>query len=69
MSYAIIIFLGLKISNIAKGKSKQIKFPNLWIMPVLFIFMIIEDSGKGYSISRKGKEFLCLSSIFLKLPE
>lgn len=50
MSYIIIIFLILKVSNIARGKSKQIKFPNLWLMPMLFIFMIIEDLSKGYSI-------------------
>lgn len=49
MSYVILIFLGLKISNIAKGKSKKIKFPNLWIMPGLFIVMIIEDLAKGHS--------------------
>lgn len=49
ISYVIVIFLVLKILNIAKGKSKKIKFPNLWIMPVLFMFMIIEDLGKGYS--------------------
>lgn len=49
MSYVILIFLGLKISNIARGKSKEIKFPNLWIMPALFIFMIFEDIGKSQS--------------------
>lgn len=46
MSYGIVILLLLKISNISKGKTKLIKFPNLWIMPVLFIGMMLEDYGK-----------------------
>jgi len=45
MSYGIVILLLLKISNISKGKTKLIKFPNLWIMPVLFISMMLEDYG------------------------
>ncbi len=46
MSYGIVILLLLKISNISKGKTKLIKFPNLWIMPVLFMGMMLEDYGK-----------------------
>ncbi len=46
MSYGIVILLLLKISNISKGKTKLIKFPNLWILPVLFMGMMLEDYGK-----------------------
>ncbi|WP_034599283.1 hypothetical protein [Lacrimispora aerotolerans] len=46
LSYVIIIILLLKISNIAKGKTKEIKFPNLWLVPVLFIGMLLEDHLK-----------------------
>ena len=51
MSYMVMVVLIRKILSISNGKSRKIKFPNLWIMPILFIGMIMEDYLRpdGYS--------------------
>ncbi|OOM78466.1 DUF1453 domain-containing protein [Clostridium sp. BL-8] len=51
MIYIISIVIVLKLFRIFNGKSKQIKFPNLWLFPILFLLMIIEDYAKGLSFS------------------
>lgn len=59
----IAIIIVLKLFRIFNGKSKQIKFPNLWLFPVLFTLMIIEDYAKGLKFSVK--EFLLFSILII----
>lgn len=53
MSYIILIVIVLKISRISNAKNKRIKFPNLWLFPILFILMIIQDYKSTLSFSVK----------------
>ncbi|WP_242859814.1 DUF1453 domain-containing protein [Clostridium drakei] len=57
--YLILIVIVLKFFRILNGKSKRIKFPNLWLIPILFIIMIVEDYVKVLNFSLK--EILIIS--------
>lgn len=62
IAYLILIVIVLKFLRILNGKNKKVKFPNLWLLPVLFIVMIVEDYTKMLNFSLK--EILIIS-IFL----
>lgn len=47
ISYITLIVIFLKLSKISKGKSKEVKFPNLWLIPILFIAMTFQDYFKS----------------------
>lgn len=46
LSYITVIVIFLKLLKISSGKSKRVKFPNLWLIPTLFIMMIYQDCSK-----------------------
>lgn len=47
LSYLTIIVIILKLSKISSGKSKRVKLPNMWLIPVLFVAMIFQDCFKA----------------------
>lgn len=47
LSYLTVIVIVMKLSKISSGKSKRVKFPNMWLIPVLFIAMIFQDCSKA----------------------
>lgn len=47
LSYITVIVIVMKLSKISSGKSKRVKFPNMWLIPILFIAMIFQDCSKA----------------------
>ncbi len=58
-----LIFIVLKFLRILNGKNKRIKFPNLWLLPILLILMIVEDYAKTLSFSLKEIVIIIICSI------
>ncbi len=54
LSYLTVIVIILKLSKISSGKSKRVKFPNMWLIPVLFVAMIFQDCFKAPPVSSFG---------------
>lgn len=63
MVYIILIVIVLKFLRILNGKDKRIKFPNLWLLPILLILMIVEDYVKTLNFSLKGILLIIIFSI------
>lgn len=63
MVYILLIFVVLKFLRILNGKNKRIKFPNLWLLPILLILMIVEDYAKTLSFSLKEIMIIIICSI------
>lgn len=63
IAYIILLIIILKFFRISNGKNKRIKFPNLWLLPVLFILMIIEDYAKTLDFSLKEILLIIIFSI------
>jgi putative effector of murein hydrolase LrgA (UPF0299 family) len=42
-SWVALAIIVLKYFSVTKGKSKRIKFPNLWLIPCLFIIITVQD--------------------------
>lgn len=63
MVYILLIFIVLKFLRILNGKNKRIKFPNLWVLPILLILMIVEDYAKTLSFSLKEIMIIIICSI------
>lgn len=47
LSYLTVIVIVMKLSKISSGKSKRVKLPNIWLIPLLFIAMIFQDCSKA----------------------
>ena len=63
MTYIILIIIILKFFKIVNGKNKRIKFPNLWLLPILFILMLIEDYAKTLNFTLKEILLIIIFSI------
>lgn len=63
MTYIILIIIILKFFRIVNGKNKRIKFPNLWLLPILFILMLIEDYAKTLNFTLKEILLIIIFSI------
>jgi len=63
MVYIILIVIVLKFLRILNGKNKRIKFPNLWLLPILLILMIVEDYVKTLNFSLKEILLIIIFSI------
>ncbi|MEE8738058.1 MAG: hypothetical protein SOI66_04020 [Bifidobacterium sp.] len=62
-----LVIIVLKFLRLQSGASKRIKFPNLWLMPVLFLAMVIQDYRTAPDLSAIGmaSALICAALGFL----
>jgi hypothetical protein len=62
-----LVIIVLKFLRLQSGASKRIKFPNLWLMPVLFLAMVIQDCRTAPDLSAIGmaSALICAALGFL----